>query len=64
MGKTFVSDNKELDSKRKIKKIAIIFLVVILITFITILAITPHLVMGEGLNNHVNFNKIYTAEDY
>jgi len=64
MGKTFVSDNKELDSKRKIKKIAIIFLVVILITFITILAITPHLVMGEGLNNHVNFNKIYTAEEF
>lgn len=49
---------------RKLKKVLFIIFLVLIISFIATLALIPHFVMGEVINSHVDFKKIYSAEEF
>lgn len=49
---------------RKLKKVLFIIFLVLIISFIATLALIPHFVMGEVINSHVDFKKVYSSDEF
>lgn len=50
--------------RKKLTKIIIVTLVILIILALAFLFIVPHMVMNDMVNIHVNFDKMYSSDDF
>ncbi|MFA9556702.1 serine aminopeptidase domain-containing protein [Evansella sp. AB-rgal1] len=64
MKEVLVQSENRVKKKRKMRNSIIIFFAILISIFLAILIVTPPLIMGDQVNRHVTFDRLYTAKEF